>query len=218
MDIQSITFPGLDEIYGVAPSGYGLGKSTNQMQRISTPEQADQLLKAGWYEYYNVDVPCCETGTKYGAILVVPTMWSTTQFFFCRAYYGSYLKRILNDSTHTWEPWEWVNPPLISNVEYRTTQRFNGRPVYKKLVMCGLFPSYSFKYVNVTEMKIDQVISSKACCNNVGLVMPYIDTLSDGTPYLQAMVQTTRNSIGIYCGSNHWSSYDCYVILEYTKL
>jgi hypothetical protein len=32
-----------------------------------------------------------------------------------------------------WEPWEYVNPPMISGVEYRTTERFLGKPVYTKL-------------------------------------------------------------------------------------
>lgn len=29
---------------------------------------------------------------------------------------------------------EWINPPMLHNVEYRTTERFSGRPVYVKLL------------------------------------------------------------------------------------
>lgn len=29
---------------------------------------------------------------------------------------------------------EWLNPPLIDGVEYRTTERFLGKPVYQKLI------------------------------------------------------------------------------------
>ena len=36
-----------------------------------------------------------------------------------------------------WQPWEWVNPPMILGTEYRTTERCLGKPVYCKLVNCG---------------------------------------------------------------------------------
>lgn len=35
----------------------------------------------------------------------------------------------------SWGEWEWVNPPMLEGVEYRTTERFNGSPVYRKLVV-----------------------------------------------------------------------------------
>lgn len=34
-------------------------------------------------------------------------------------------------------PWEWVNPLMQIGVEYRTTERFWGKPVYYKIVDCG---------------------------------------------------------------------------------
>ncbi len=32
---------------------------------------------------------------------------------------------------------EWINPPMEQGVEYRTTERWRGNPVYTKLVYCG---------------------------------------------------------------------------------
>lgn len=40
-------------------------------------------------------------------------------------------------SASGWKPWECVNPPLALGVEYRTTERYLGKPVYCKLVNCG---------------------------------------------------------------------------------
>lgn len=37
----------------------------------------------------------------------------------------------------TWKPIEWVNPPMAFGVEYRTTERHNGHPVYTKMIDCG---------------------------------------------------------------------------------
>ena len=31
-------------------------------------------------------------------------------------------------------PQEWINPPMIDGVEYRTTEKFEGKPVYCQLV------------------------------------------------------------------------------------
>lgn len=36
-----------------------------------------------------------------------------------------------------WGEWEWVNPPMMLGVEYRTTERFLEEPVYKKIVDLG---------------------------------------------------------------------------------
>ena len=36
-----------------------------------------------------------------------------------------------------WNPWEWVNPPMVIGVEYRTTERFNSRTVYQQVFSLG---------------------------------------------------------------------------------
>ena len=36
---------------------------------------------------------------------------------------------------------EYLNPPMELGVEYRTTERYKGKPVYAKLVDCGKFPA-----------------------------------------------------------------------------
>ena len=48
---------------------------------------------------------------------------------------GSYLKRTFNGGNL--QPWEWEEPPMQLGVEYRTTERYEGQPVYTKLVACG---------------------------------------------------------------------------------
>ena len=50
------------------------------------------------------------------------------------------LRRCLVDTVgspphNSFGPWEWVNPPLAPGVEYRTTERYLGNPVYKKLLL-----------------------------------------------------------------------------------
>lgn len=44
---------------------------------------------------------------------------------------------------------EWVNPPMLSGVEYRTVERFNGKAVYTKLANFGALPNATASYVSV---------------------------------------------------------------------
>ena len=46
------------------------------------------------------------------------------------------LWRMLKDNG-VWRPVEWSNPPMELGVEYRTTERYLGKPVYVKTVDCG---------------------------------------------------------------------------------
>ena len=41
----------------------------------------------------------------------------------------------------TWVAPEWEHPPMKLGVEYRTTERYNEKPVYKKLVSFGALPN-----------------------------------------------------------------------------
>ena len=43
---------------------------------------------------------------------------------------------------------EWINPPGITGVEYRTTERWQGKPVYQKLVNFGYAPNSSSSSVS----------------------------------------------------------------------
>lgn len=42
-----------------------------------------------------------------------------------------------SDPTYVEDGWEWVNPPMELGVEYRTKERYNGLPVYTKLLYMG---------------------------------------------------------------------------------
>ena len=60
-----------------------------------------------------------------------------TATFETYGYYG-YTKWVKNCYGGSWYPLEWENPPMVVGVEYRTTERYMGYPVYTKLVDCGI--------------------------------------------------------------------------------
>lgn len=54
----------------------------------------------------------------------------------------TYIKfRAYNADDKVWGEWEWVNPPMALGVEYRTTERFLGKPVYVKVIQAGFNPA-----------------------------------------------------------------------------
>lgn len=54
-------------------------------------------------------------------------------------------KRTLYDGI--WQEWEWPDPPMGSGTEYRTTQLWQRKPVYTKLVNVGNLPNSTTKTV-----------------------------------------------------------------------
>ena len=53
---------------------------------------------------------------------------------------------------------EWLNPPLIVDVEYRTTEKWGGKPVYVQAINTGTGLSYGVKRVTHGIQSIDRVI------------------------------------------------------------
>lgn len=106
--------------------------------------------------------------------------------------------------------WEWLNPPLYLGVEYRTTEWFNGRPVYIKAFSVGNLPNASSKTVSHGIQNIGDLILLVGT-SSAGDFIPYI------TPTIQVtMVQSGRTSIVIYASGNS-SNVTATVILKYTK-
>ena len=139
-----------------APAGYGFGEiakqyifndDTDGSKFIAGMESVIQGISAGTTylaEFQNY--PYLPSDSFRGLI------WrtGTRVCIFGWNYNGNQISRIFDDNTG-WEPWEWVNPPMLLGVEYRTTERYNGKPVYVKLVDFGLLPNNTTKTVSYEE-------------------------------------------------------------------
>ena len=128
--------PTIEEI-GAAPAGYGLG---NNFTTATKPEQVDGYKACGWYRYVPNDgtelVP--GTGITYAGIRVDSYSAdgiSVQTAYPAASYPGSLLRRYYTGGA--WSEWEWVNPPMVPGVEYRTVERYNGKVVYAMTVNAG---------------------------------------------------------------------------------
>lgn len=126
---------------GAAPSGFGWGEEVPRM--VSTAAEVDAIAANSVVRYANDSTNLVDgdsgSYTRY-AIVVTYTVNATDKAQDVYCYGGGAHGDVMlhrGRSGNTWLPWEWVNPPMKLGVEYRTTERYFGNPVYCKLVDCG---------------------------------------------------------------------------------
>lgn len=113
-----------------APAGFGLN---NDFKTTENAADFDGYLTTGWYRYINYSNASLVPGfALYYAICRVD---SVSENYIVQTLYPVYvgctLQRYCRNGV--WSEWEWVNPPMYVDVEYRTTDRYKGYAVYKKV-------------------------------------------------------------------------------------
>ena len=122
-----------------APAGYGLGSEYG-----GYIDDFNTKVKTGWYKasasslHPPVD-PSGNVNLAYGVLRVEQRDDCIYQYYTDQRYSSAIkLQRISTDRGSTWGEWEFINPPMKSGVEYRTTERHLGNPVYKKMDSDGV--------------------------------------------------------------------------------
>lgn len=117
--------------------------------------------------------------------------------------------------TFEWAPWEWVNPPMLLGVEYRTTERHNGKPVYAKLVDCGEMPSQGIKTFTHGIANIER------CVRDLHEMKYPTRADSYNLPFMTGSFTVNASfgvaSVTIYDSASSHAGYHCYSTLYYTK-
>lgn len=116
-----------------APAGYGLGNYSCYDRTATSKEQLDTFKENGFWSYQSGDgnlSPNHAFGYCYGYTASYTPNYAK-QFAFSLTD-GTCIERSLISGN--WGDWCFQNPPMIPGVEYRTTKRHNGKPVYTKLL------------------------------------------------------------------------------------
>jgi len=153
---------------GAAPAGFGLGDRT---ENISNTDLND-YKEGGFYAWKEgmTNAPC-----TWGHMLVIPALngySNTTQIVWNSN--GEVCTTRSVDNSNVWGEWEYVNPPMNVGVEYRTTERFNGKPVYTQLINCGIVSDGDdINLNNVGLTSAYRIIRQAGTMLDAGLVLPY---------------------------------------------
>lgn len=102
---------------------------------------------------------------------------------------------------------EWVNPPMMIGIEYRTTERYLGKPVYVKVVNFGNYPASGTKTV---AHKISNVRNIVSC-----LGMSSLGNSVNGYLYV-SVFYADKTNINITVTADV-SNNEVKVMLKYTK-
>lgn len=117
------------ENLGAAPAGFGLGTTAVVVT------DCNAALTNGWYYANSATANRPASLTNCSFVVVARTPSQVYQFFLNQSN-GCVLQRYTTNGGVSWVE-EWVNPPMASGVEYRTTERYLGSAVYKKVDASG---------------------------------------------------------------------------------
>ena len=194
---------------GAAPSGFGLGGN------VTIIKDCDLATSNGWYM---TSGDCLNMPAQYQGYSVLVVNSHGTRI--AQEYYmmnlggadGYSCKAIRwKKDEQPWSLWEWINPPMKIGVEYRTAERFNGKPVFVKLVDCGS-PGKGDTTVAHGIENIDARITYWALWGNTPLPS-YPNSGAGHTAYIQNVSDT---NIVIYSGGDSLGS-SVVVGIKYTK-
>lgn len=193
-----------------APSGFGLGEEIGK----DVPDQStmDITFANGWYKCAFAVTPF-NTG---GTLFVIGRGRSN---YVVQQYYpsGSALKLTYGMRSYngtSWSDWEWVNPPMNLGVEYRTTERYLGNPVYVKLVDCGSLPNTTIKTIEHGTEILKAISCTLSLTSTSGYPRTAPEINSDKT--VSVFAQLDRGYIHIMANRD-FSKFTAVAKIKYTK-
>ena len=204
---------------GKAPAGFGLGDAV-----LIYPEDLDNTTAPGWYHisgtmtinnitanYWYMTVVAYGNGEQHCIQKLYPISSSAFEVELVRARHSG-----------TWYAWECDNPPLIIGKEYRTTDRYQDKPVYVKVIDGGTLPDTTSKEITHAVTNRDILVDIYGIVTNPDngrtRVIPYASKSGEWST-IDLFAQTTGTSsfsIKLYC-DQPISSWTCVLILKYTK-
>lgn len=92
-------------------------------------DAVDQCRITGFYRYAVINSTICDVNLNYGS-LTVYTVYTGECIQELRPLITNYLMRRWCGADGVWSEWEIDNPPMEPGKEYRTTERWEGKPVY----------------------------------------------------------------------------------------
>ena len=188
------------------PGRFGLGANGSAIPG----NDLNNAILGGFYAFSSAvqNIP----SFKSGKVLVMPytSLQYYTQIAFA-ALTSEIAVRFCNGGN--WGPWDYLNPLLSLGVEYRTVERYNGKPVYVKAINFGALP-------NNTNKSVEHGVADMGVCFELfGSSSPNSDP-STGKNLIgdNIVAGFYRAGTVIYIGSNvNFSSSSAIVVMKYTK-
>lgn len=206
---------------GKAPAGYGYGGQAVSLNG-SLPIASEAELNTELAKVYDATTP---GETKMVTWIQYP-LTSAWRWFgilskssenngslIAHSAYGGGTNIVKTKNSGSWLPAEWDNPPMAVGVEYRTTERWNGKPIYKKLIEYTNSEALSgVMTLNVPHgiASLDMIVTAN--CTTNGYLLPYLTAGSSLCITAWNGTNITLNSNSSWGAGRKW-----YIELCYTK-
>ena len=116
------------------------------------------------------------------------------------------LRHPSSSSPAVWMPFEWEHPPMKLGAEYRTAERYNGKPVYAKAINFGQAPNATYKDVSHGIENFSQLVSYTGMMGGANLIE------ASGVDNIQINASNIRITTNTDVSANY-----VYLVLRYTK-
>ena len=196
-----------------------------EIYNVSSDEELDTILKTVYQNMSNntiKDIVVIDNGNVYissGGTHSFITLYKTNNNYGSISAIKSY-----SSSPNEWKrsiyngvfgDWCWVNPPMGLGVEYRTTEKYAGLPVYKKVISIGNLPSNTsdtlYCETEIRSLNTNHIISVQLLAgsgDNSGINLTHLPTIKG--------VWCTHSAIHIVA-TEDISNLRGIVVLSYTK-
>lgn len=106
---------------------------------------------------------------------------------------------------------EWINPPMQVGVEYRTTERYLGKPVYTQAINCGSMPDIgSEKTTSIAAFNVGVVTFISGWCTYYGaMIEPNFFDMALSANNVNIRIKNLNREVN--------SNVVMYVLFKYTK-
>lgn len=200
-----------------APGGFGLGECAT----IPEGRSANNITASGFY-YCDKDTP---NSNDWMILHIQRDTGHAVQFG--RTYNQDsgwpMVTRVRNTSiSDAWQPWEWLTPPMDLGVEYRTTERYLGKPLYKKLIEFPSLTGRDYQYINSRVCFAISAIGEVRSPQDTNFWMPMVVNpvaQEDTTPFPTiAFTNFYSANIGVVCASTSpYIGQPAHVLVTYYK-
>lgn len=206
------------ENIGAAPAGYGYGE---------TLKVIDHNVEASFETLLNNELATMDdkqakqiafscSGGLHGGATYFGTLTRNISgyavLYGCSADNAKVFKSLTNG---VWNSFEWENPPMVLGNEYKTTERWQGKAVYTKMLNVGAFPGAgTVSYYGFGD-DITKIIKINGAAANAGFAIPF--TSQDESVAISSTVYQGLASIVLYVEKGDFTDTQCIAQVWYTK-
>lgn len=195
---------------GFAPAGYGLGGACTA---IPNDASLNGYTSTGFYQWGGDNTDANKPFYAGSMLTVNRSDLYIHQLAFRDDVYNCEMC-IRKNTNGVWGAWEWVNPTMAEGVEYRTIERYHGKPVYTKIVNTGVV-------VNGTVISLglpheSKIVRQAAAWLSGGIVLPF-DANEATNLKIILFVDSGDWKCNVICGTKYAGKADIRLQVWYTR-